>query len=512
MRNIFTLAVAAGVAGCATPTSSIPDAETRTWWGITTALSSDAMEGRDTGSPGYDRAAAFVAEKFQAAGLQPAGDAGTFFQPIKLREVRVEEEGTTFAFLGPGSGERRLRFLHDVTIAAAANLPAAIEGQLAFRGYCRSSEVSQVRGKVLVCFNARRNGMPTGAERAAAASAAGAVALVQIDDPSFSVEPPRWPIAYARMMEPASAPPEGGTPLPVLRYNPEALGEMLLGSGHEAGAILEAGGRGDALPSFDLPARLRARIVTRSYDRVSSNVLAVLPGTDPNLRNEYIVVGAHLDGYGYGTPIGGDALYNGTFDDAAYVATLIRLAEQRQRRGFRRSLLFAVFTGEEKGLIGSRWFVNHPTVDKQSIVGMINLDQLRPIFPLEILTVHGLEDTTMGQDAKEVAASLGIRTRLDPEPERNLISRTDHWPFLQADVPALNFVFGYEPGTDAERRYRIWYTTRYHRPADDISQPWDPTAAAKFNEFFYRLTERVADAPRRPAFLGDNPYRLKPGR
>ena len=171
------------------------------------------------------------------------------------------------------------------------------------------------------------------------------------------------------------------------------------------------------------------------------------------------------------------------------------------------SLLLAAFTGEEKGLIGSRWLVAHPPVAKERLVGMINLDQLRPIFPLDILTVHALEDTNMGQHARDLAASMGIRTRLDPEPERNLISRADHWPFLQADVPALNFVFGYEPGTDAERRYRLWYRTRYHHPADDITQPWDQEAAAKFNLFFYRLVERIADAEDRPAFLGANPYR-----
>ena len=138
---------------------------------------------------------------------------------------------------------------------------------------------------------------------------------------------------------------------------------------------------------------------------------------------------------------------------------------------------------------------------------MINLDQLRPIFPLDLMTVHGLEDSTLGEDARAVAEAMGIRVRLDPEPERNLIRRTDHWPFLMADVPALNFVFGYEPGTEAERRYRLWYRTRYHTPADDLTQPWDPVAAERFNRFFYDLVERVADADRRPAFVATNPYR-----
>jgi Zn-dependent M28 family amino/carboxypeptidase len=260
------------------------------------------------------------------------------------------------------------------------------------------------------------------------------------------------------------------------------------------------------LPAFELPVSLEGRIITRSADIESANVLAVLPGSDPTLRNEYLVVGAHLDGYGYGTPINGDGLYNGTFDDAAYVATLVRLAEQRRGRGFRRSVLFAAFTGEEKGLLGARAFLATPPLPRERLVGMINLDQLRPIFPLELLTIHGRDDSSLGQAAQAVATEMNIRTRLDPEPERGLIMRADHWPFLQANIPAVNFVFGYEPGSEAERRYRLWYRTRYHHPADDLTQPWDPAAAARMNTFFYRLAERAANSDARPHFLGQNPY------
>jgi hypothetical protein len=515
MLRIPIAVAAITLAGCTTTSvgPAIPDAETRAWWKLTSALSDDAMEGRDTGSAGYDRAAALVAKRLRGAGLQPAGDGGTFFQRIRMREVRVEEAGTSFTVVGGDGRSRPLRFLHDLTITAAAALPATLDAPLSFRGYCRPADLGGITGKVAVCFNARRAGMATAAERVTAATAAGAAGLIQVDDPSFTVEPPRWPAAYARSVFADGAPtPPPGPALPVMRFNPDALAQLLAGSGRDHAALLASGGRGEALPAFDVPARLRATIATRSADIVSANVVAVLPGTDPRLRGEYLVVGAHLDGYGYGTPINGDALYNGTFDDAAYVATLVRLAEQRRGRGFRRSILFAAFTGEEKGLIGARWLVAHPPVPRQALVGMINLDQLRPIFPLDILTVHALEDSSMGLAAREVAAAMGIRTRLDPEPERNLIGRADHWPFLQADIPAVNFVFGYEPGTDAEGRYRLWYRTRYHHPADDLGQPWNPAAAAKMNDFFYRLTARVADADARPAFLRPNPHRVTQAR
>lgn len=504
MRRGGIAALMLGLAGCSTlPATPTMDPDTRAWWALTGALSNDAMEGRDTGSAGYDRAAALVAERFRSAGLQPAGEGGSFLQPIAMRETRVDGAGTRFAVVAPGGATRPLRFLHALTIRPTAALPSRIDAPLAFRGYCSPGEIGDVRGRIVICFNTRRAGMTSGGQRLQAVSAAGGAGIIQIDDPSFSVEPPRWPAAYARTVELPGDPPPAPA-MPVIRFNPEALGELV--GDVRAEAILNTGGRGAPLASFDLSERLTAQLALSTADIRSPNVLAILPGIDPALRDEYIVVGAHLDGYGPGEPINGDGLYNGTFDNAAYVATLVRLAEQRGGQGFRRSLIFAAFTGEEKGLLGSRWLVDHLPVPRGRVVGMINLDQLRPIFPLTLMTVHGLEDSTMGQDSRAVAEGMGISVRLDPEPERNLIQRSDHWPFLRNDIPAVNFVFGYEPGTDAERRYRLWYRTRYHHPADDPTQPWDPEAAARFNRFFYALTERVADADRRPAFVGPNPY------
>lgn len=216
------------------------------------------------------------------------------------------------------------------------------------------------------------------------------------------------------------------------------------------------------------------------------------------MSGQTLVISAHLDGYGIGEPVQGDSIYNGTLDNAAYLALLEQLAERRQGKGFRRSVLFAAFTGEEKGLLGSRWFVAHPTVSIGSIVANINLDQLRPIFPLDLLTVHALNDSTLGDAVRTVATGMDIQVQLDPEPERGLLRRSDHWPFMQAGIPATGFVFGYRPGTDSEKRYRHWYDVQYHRPQDDLSQPMDWTAAGKFNRFFYTLVTAVADADDAP--------------
>ncbi len=287
-----------------------------------------------------------------------------------------------------------------------------------------------------------------------------------------------------------------------MRLSAEAFPALLEGSGQDAAAILAAGGREQPLASFDIPARLRVRVhLTRRSFR-SPNVIAMLPGSDPALKNQYIVISAHLDGYGYGTPVQGDNLYNGALDDAAYVALLIQFAENlhREHRTLKRSVLFCAFTGEEKGLLGANYFVAHPPVPVSQLAADINLDQLRPLFPLRILTALAIDDSTLGDAARQVGSGMGIELRADLEPERGLLRRADNYPFLRAGVPAIGFIFGYDAGTDAERRYREWYQVRYHRPQDDLMQPIDFDAAAKFNQFFYRLTEAVANAPERSAF------------
>jgi hypothetical protein len=506
MLRPFLTAVfgAATVAAAAPPV--IRDPDTRQWWATTSLLASDRMEGRDTGSPAYERAARYVAHRFRRAGLQPAGEGGGFFQRAPLTEVAVGKPGTQFEILPARGGVPvPLAFLHEISIRPTWRLARALDAPLAFRGYCSRAEMRDVAGKIAICFNARR----TAVERGPAATAAGAAGLIAVDNPYFTVEPPRWPAAYARTVRIEGTPPAADEALPVMRLNPEALGKLIAGSGQDAAALLAAGGRDGPLPSFDVPARLRARFAVRTARYSSSNVLAILPGTDPRVRDEVVVLGAHLDGYGYGEPANGDRLYNGALDDAAYVALLSQLADRRHGRGYRRTILFAAFTGEEKGLLGSNWYVKHPTVPLARTAAMINLDQLRPLFPLDILTMLAVNDTSLGATARAVAAPMGIRIQADPEPERGLLQRADHWPFLQHGVPATGFIFGYVPGTEAERRYRLWYRTRYHHPADDVTQPMDFAAAAKFNSFFYRLVEAVADGEARPAILEGSPYRSR---
>ena len=459
-RRLLPLAALALLGASRLP--EIRDGDTRAWWRATEELAGDDMEGRDTGSPAYDRAAALVARRFAAAGLKPAGVNGAWFQPLRFRDLTLDARASTMSV-----GGEPLRLLHDVTLRPSPGMPRRLDAGLAFRGYCAADAMGDVRGKLVLCYGWRRAGLTDAGTRLAAAERAGAAGVVTIADPGFTVEPMRWPVPYARTVMPADAAPPPGDRMLVATLNPDSLPRVLAGSGQDAGALLAAGSAGRPLPSFDLPGRFTASLVVDERQTRSANVLGLLPGTDPRLARQVIVLSAHLDGYGRGEPVRGDGLYNGALDDAAYVALLEQLAARRAGRGYRRPVLFAAFTGEEKGLLGATAFVAHPTVPRASLAADINLDQLRPLFPLDLLTVHALGDTTLGDAVRGTAAAMGIAVQLDPEPERGLLRRADHWPFLAGGVPATGFVFGYRPGTDSERRYRQWYETRYHKPQDD---------------------------------------------
>jgi hypothetical protein len=505
MRTLFPAVIffVLLLTGCekSSETSSLLDEDTQAWWETTTELSSDEMEGRDTGSPGYARAADVVAKRFAAAGLQPLGDEGRWFQDVAMEETEITQASITV-------GGRELKFLHDI-YASPGSVTGSIEAPIVYCGYCDSTSITKVKDKLVMCHGTRREGLPSDADRAKILTEAGALGMILIADPGFTVEPPRWPFAYSRSVRLAGS---TSTPTPALlnfRLNADALTKVIEGSGQNAKELIDLGSQGKPLPSFELPDSFKASFTTSQRTLNSPNIIGLLPGTDPALADQAIVLTAHLDGYGYGEPVDGDSLYNGTLDDAAYVALLIQLAERLGGTGYKRPLIFAIVTGEEKGLLGTRHLIQNLPVPLESIAANINLDQLRPLFPLELLTVHALDETTLGDDAASVAASMQIKVQNDPEPERGLIRRSDHWVFIQAGIPAINFVFGFEPGSESERIYREWYRVGYHTPKDDLEQKMDWVAAAKFNQFFYGLVEKVADGAKAPAWKPESKLRLE---
>jgi len=484
----MVFASALALAGVSPAQAADPaDADTRAWWALTTELSGDVMEGRDTGSAAYDRAAVLVAQHFAQAGLKPAGREGSWFQPIDFDDRRVDEAASTISLRGTPLALNR-----EVLISPGPDTPTHVDAPASYRGYCGPDDLGDVAGKLVVCYGRPAPARLSGFDRAAALRARGAAGMLLIAAPGLASEPIEWPFAYSRSVTFAGTAKAGGSPFFSAIVNPRAhiMNEDVL-LFEELGAATTGG----ATAPVDL-GRFRADLTIRHTTTRSANVLALLPGTDPALADQVVVVAAHLDGYGHGEPVRGDGIYNGALDDAAYVALLEQLAARRHGQGFARPVLFAVFTGEEKGLLGSSWFADHPSLPFSSIAAIINLDQIRPLYPLKLITVHGLDQPQLGAVVRRVAGAAGITVQNDPEPERNLLRRSDNWPLMAKGVAGLSFVLAtYDAASHAA--YEDWYRHRYHHPADDLTTPIDWQAARDFNAFFYAVTRGAADLPGR---------------
>jgi hypothetical protein len=519
MPNAIRIAFVAAALAIAAGAQQKPTPAAAPWWQLTTDLSNDAMQGRDTGTEAYQRAADYVAAHFKADGLKPAGDNGTYFQLVPMHQIDLDAQHSTVELLDSAGKLEPLRLLYETTLTPRAGLPPFTEGQLVFIGYGVPPPSIDLHGKIAVYFNntpadltpekrASFNG-----SRVLTLAQSGVVGLVSIDNPA-AIEPTHWPAAYARTVTITGQTPRpqtrNQTEAPIgLRVSFESAAKLFAGTTADPAKILADAEKGLPLPSMSLARKLRVTVKIAEKDIASPNVIAVLPGSDPALAPEYVAVSAHLDGYGYGTPVNGDNLYNGALDDAAYVATLLEMAHTLKGKAPARSLLFCIFTGEEKGLLGSVFYTQHLTVPKEKIVADLNLDQLRPIFPLKILTMEGIADSTIGDTAKTVAQQFNIELRPDRETERRLFSRSDNYSFVRIGVPIGSFIFGYDPNTEEERIYRDWYARRYHKPQDDLATPIDWPAAVTFNNFYRALALAIANAPSRPRWLATSQYAPK---
>jgi Zn-dependent M28 family amino/carboxypeptidase len=211
---------------------------------------------------------------------------------------------------------------------------------------------------------------------------------------------------------------------------------------------------------------------------------------------------AHIDHLGVGKAINGDSIFNGAMDNAAGVASILDTAARLKdtQAKTKRSILFVVVTGEEKGLLGSQFYAANPTVPAKSMVADINTDEFLPLVPLKILTVYGLDESTLGDDIRTVAQQMGVAVQPDPEPARNVFIRSDQYNFIRHGIPSLMPAFGAVKGSPEDQVFRKWNTERYHAPSDDLNQPVDKAAAAQFNDLVARLLERVANADTKPAW------------
>jgi Zn-dependent M28 family amino/carboxypeptidase len=250
-----------------------------------------------------------------------------------------------------------------------------------------------------------------------------------------------------------------------------------------------------------------ARLVEKHIE--SQNVAGVFTGSDPKLRDQYVVLTAHLDHVGVGRPVNGDSIYNGAMDNASGIALLMDVARalSTQREQLKRSVVFVAVTGEEKGLLGSRYYANHPTVPANGIVANLNTDMFLPIVPFTMLMVNGLEESDLAVDARRAGASTGVEVITDPEPEENRFVRSDQYSFILRGVPSLSLKVGFKRDSPEHAKVKEFRAKRYHMPSDDLMQPIDFSAAAGFEQTYIALVEAVASRPTRPAWFTDSYFR-----
>lgn len=502
------------------------NAEGKRWWSHIEYLAGDQLEGRNTGSEGHRKAAAYVAEQFQQAGLKPAGTSG-YSQPVKFDVRQIDESHSRLDLIRDGKAEP-VKLGDDAAFSLRSDVAENVEAPAFFVGYgicvpeLKYDDLAglDLHGKIAVYLMGGPASMPgpvkahyqSAAERWKALKAAGVIGTAAIPNPK-SMDIPWARSSLARLQPSMSLADPALQETSGLRFsltiNPDRADRFLAGSGHSIGEILAAANAEKALPKFPLAVSFRAHVAVQRWQVESQNVVALRPGADPKLKDEYVVLTAHLDHLGIGEPINGDKIYHGAMDDASGIASLLEIARNLNGSctSLKRSLLFVAVTGEEKGLQGSRYFVNHPTVDWQRVVADINLDMFLPLHPLRYLEVQGLNESTLGDDIRATAHQSAVQVQSDKEPDRVLFIRSDQYNFIRKGVPALAFKFGYETGSPEEQVHKAWLKNRYHAPADDLKQPVDLAAAAQFNHIIRELAERVANSPERPRWREDSFFR-----
>jgi len=486
-------------------------------------LASDAMRGRDAGSPEYDIAANYVASQFYAAGLRPAGDDGSYLQKVPLIRMNAADQGQV------SLNGQKLTFGEDYLPGVDPRAAeATFNGQVVYVGYGivrpgRDDYAGlDVRGKIVAVVRgapegldseeaAHFGGIPT---KAAIARAKGAIGVISLQTPAVAQ---RMPLAKAaaHYQNPSVSWAEangtghvmgGGVPT-IATLSPAGAEKLFAGSGTtwaKAAAALTGKGkfRGAALKPT-----LAVALKTEIKPLPSYNVAGILPGSDPSVAPETVVLSAHLDHVGVGAPNKkGDTIYNGAMDNAVGIASLIEEAKRFKAAGKapRRSILFLAVTAEEKGLVGSDYFANNPTIAKvipgARMVADVNLDMPIITYKFTDVIAFGAVRSTLGDIVKRAATTAGVSFSPDPMPDMALFVRSDHYRFVQQGVPSV-FLW---PGTSGPGKAAVdaFFANNYHQPSDEVVQgpPIDWESGERFINVNYQIARDIADAPQRPAW------------
>lgn len=497
-------------------------------------LADDLLEGREAGTRGYDLGAKYVAASFQTMGLKPAGSGGTYFQNVPLRSTRLSPSGSSVTLWREG-WTKTLRSGEDYILSPSATTEQSeIRAPLVFVGFgVTAPELDyddyvgvDAEGKIAVTLSGAPANFPSnqrayysGGAKTETAAAHGAVGILIILTPEDDKRMPWDKIsrfagkARMRWLDGDGIPADAWPQIKGAGALSRPIAEEVFSSGPTSLEEVFAAARSGNLKSFDLPLEAKIRTTSVHAELESPNVIAMLEGSDPELKNEYIVYSAHLDHDGLGEPIDGDGIWNGAYDNASGTAMVLEVA-----RAFtnlpappKRSILFLATTAEEKGLLGADYFAINPTVPKDAIVANLNMDGALMVYPMKDLVIYGSEHSSLGEVFERAAARMDIELSPDPIPQETVFIRSDQFPFVRQGIPAAYAFVGLQttdPDIDAEAAFWEWMATRYHTPKDDMSQEMHFESGARYAGVNFLAGYLVAQDPERPAwnegdFFGD---------
>jgi Zn-dependent M28 family amino/carboxypeptidase len=490
-------------------------------------LSDDSLEGRGTGSRGHEIAAKFMATQFETMGLATAGDAGTYFQAVPLRSARVDEAKTSLTLTRSGETQN-LAFRQDyISVGVPGRAEGTVEAPVVYVGFGVTAPDQNYddykgidpRGKIVALFRSAPNfdsalkAQYSSFEfKQANAVAHGAVGIISLYDPRmeamYSFRQRASALSFPQMtwLDKENKPND---------FFPEIKGEAILslpatqkffeGSGHTTDEVFEAAKAGKPI-AFQMPVTAKIHNQSDLKDVSSPNVVAKLEGSDPVLKNEYLVYSAHLDHLGIGEPVNGDAIYNGALDNASGCSIMLEVARAFTKMNPRpkRSILFVAVTAEEKGLLGSDYFAHYPTVAKSNIVANVNMDEDVMLWPLRDIVAFGAEHSSLEGVAEKAAKRLHMSVSPDPVPEETIFIRSDQYSFVKQGIPAVFPVAGFkstDPMIDPAAIFKKWEQTRYHEPQDDMQQPGlDFDQAVIYAQFIYLCGWLITQDAARPAW------------
>jgi hypothetical protein len=489
---------------------------------LTTALSSPEFEGRGTAQPGADKAANYLAAYFAKLGLKPAGEKGTYLQPIKFRSAGVLAESSVKV------GDVALQHGPDyVVLPPYSSEKVDATGGVVFAGYgVVSADLKRddlagldLKDKVVVILGGQPAGVDATAWRRATNPQArtmsifGKGALAMIVAGAGTQAQPYSTIANylsRRRVTLASAPAMMFKVPPVLLVSDAAMDKLFAGTQTTYAQVLEKAKTGEMV-SRDLGKTATLALRFKLEEAPSSNVVAVMEGSDPKLKEEAVVFTAHYDAYG----VEGGKIYPGAADNALGTATIAAIAEAftkafpKPESRPRRSIIFLAVTGEEYGLFGAEHWVRHPTWPLDKVAANINFDGIgtEVYGPVKRIVGFGAEHSDLGQLFEDVTVATGNIVTPDPMPEENAFVRSDHYAFVKQGVPALMLLGG--PDGDVSiwiPRARKWLETDYHSPSDTVKPDWNWTGPQTLAKVGMIIGLRAANADAMPAWKSTSPF------